>query len=262
MTKKPPIGIEPRNIWEKKRIKALKAAIKRYVDADMEVPIEWVKELNEFCGREKSENKSLDLSNITANREEESVSRDDNIYDLERPKYFNLDTFNSAIAENDRGTMILRSAILASEDVNKNTLMLKNIAGIARNNGKDVIVLCSDERKRSWNKEKAENFTKVKDYVLTIKNNLMNDTVIANTVFILDFGKDSILNYDSNFHLTEDILFLSTISRPHNNYVYLTSNELFTSFEEYISKYELLHHGIYNVYQEKSGKYKLLRDDD
>ena len=70
MLKKTPIGIEPRYIWEKKRIKELKAAIKRYVDADMEVPIEWVTELNEFCGREKSENKSLDLSNITAPREE------------------------------------------------------------------------------------------------------------------------------------------------------------------------------------------------
>lgn len=260
MLKKPPIGIEPRYVWEKKRIKELKSAIKRYIDAGIEVPIEWVTELNEFYRREKSENKFLNLSNVAAPREEKSVSRDDNIYDLERPKYFNLDTFNSAIPENDRGTMILRSAILVSENADKNTLMLKNIAGIARNNGKDVVVLCSDERKKAWEeKEETEDFTKVKDYVLTIKNNLMNDTVIANTVFILDFGKDSILNYDSNFHLTEDTLFLSTISRPHNNYVYLTSNELFTSFEEYISKYELLHHGIYNVYQEKSGKYELLK---
>ena len=32
MLKKTPIGIEPRNIWEKKRIKELKSAIKRYVD--------------------------------------------------------------------------------------------------------------------------------------------------------------------------------------------------------------------------------------
>ena len=166
----------------------------------------------------------------------------------------------TAILENEKkGDAILRSAILASKDVDKNTLMLKNIAGIARNNGKDVVVLCSDERKSAWEKEETEDFTKIKDYVLTIKNNLMNDTVIANTVFILDFGKDSILNYDNNFNVKEDTLFLSTISRLHNNYVYLTSNELFTSFEEFISKYKPLHHGIYDVYQEKSGIYELLK---
>lgn len=182
------------------------------------------------------------------------------IYDSYHPRYFNTDTFKNAILENEKkGDAILRSAILASKDVDKNTLMLKNIAGIARNNGKDVVVLCSDERKSAWEKEETEDFTKIKDYVLTIKNNLMNDTVIANTVFILDFGKDSILNYDNNFNLKEDTLFLSTISRLHNNYVYLTSNELLTSFDEFISKYKPLHHGIYDVYQEKSGIYELLK---
>lgn len=87
------------------------------------------------------------------------------IYDSYHPRYFNTDTFKNAILENEKkGDAILRSAILASKDVDKNTLMLKNIAGIARNNGKDVVVLCSDERKSAWEKEKTEDFTKIKDY--------------------------------------------------------------------------------------------------
>lgn len=75
MLKKPPIGIEPRNIWEKKRIKELKLAIKRYVDADLEVPIEWVTELNEFCRREVSGNKSSESNETTPSKESDTGIR-------------------------------------------------------------------------------------------------------------------------------------------------------------------------------------------
>jgi len=43
---KPPIGIMPENTWKKLRIKELKLAIQRYVDAGLQIPTEWVDEFN------------------------------------------------------------------------------------------------------------------------------------------------------------------------------------------------------------------------
>ena len=43
--KKPPLGIKPRAIWEKERIDEILKAMKRYSDADVRIPAEWVDEL-------------------------------------------------------------------------------------------------------------------------------------------------------------------------------------------------------------------------
>lgn len=263
MLKKPPIGIEPRNIWEKKRIKALKAAIKRYVDADMEVPIEWVKELNEVCGREKSENKSSEL-NETAPRKENATSKSKDIYDSHHPRYFSLDTFKNAIPENEKGDNILRSVILASKDADKNTLMLKNIANVADENGKNVIVFCSDERQCVLEKEDVEEISKIKDYAQAIRQdtaNIKQNDRLMNVMFIFDFGNGSLLDYNSDRQLIEDIYFLAAISRVYNNYVFFTCNEIFTSIERFESKYYPLYI-LFNIYQEESDvcDYEILLD--
>lgn len=46
---KPPIGIMPEFVWIEKRKSELKAAIKRYLEANQHVPIEWIVELNKYC---------------------------------------------------------------------------------------------------------------------------------------------------------------------------------------------------------------------
>jgi hypothetical protein len=48
---KPPIGIEPKNIWLSTRYNALNEAIQRYKDAELVIPIEWVEERNELVKR-------------------------------------------------------------------------------------------------------------------------------------------------------------------------------------------------------------------
>jgi len=45
---KTPIGIEPHNIWKDKRKKDLVDAMKRYIDQNIEIPVEWLKELGDF----------------------------------------------------------------------------------------------------------------------------------------------------------------------------------------------------------------------
>lgn len=264
MLKKPPIGIEPRYIWEKKRIKELKAAIKRYVDAGMEVPIEWITELNEFCRREISGNKPAEL-NETAPRKENSTSKSKDIYDSHHPRYFNLDTFKNAIPENEKGDNILRSVILASKDADKNTLMLKNIASVADENGKNVIVFCSDERQSVWEeKEDVEEISKIKDYAQAIRQdtaNIKQNDRVMNVMFIFDFGNGSLLDYNGNRQLIEDMYFLAAISRVYNNYVLCTCNEIFTSIERFESKYYPLYI-LFNIYQEESDvcDYEILLD--
>lgn len=44
----PPIGIEPKYIWEGKRHTAICEAITRYYQAGLEIPIEWIEEYNQF----------------------------------------------------------------------------------------------------------------------------------------------------------------------------------------------------------------------
>ena len=50
---KPPIGIEPKNVWESIRFKRLKEAMIRYLEADLDLPDEWKEEYNEFIKRLK-----------------------------------------------------------------------------------------------------------------------------------------------------------------------------------------------------------------
>jgi len=48
---KAPIGIISKNIWESIRFQELREAIKRYLDADLQIPIQWIDEYNEFSKR-------------------------------------------------------------------------------------------------------------------------------------------------------------------------------------------------------------------
>tara|TARA_R110000803_G_scaffold184688_1_gene247026 strand:+ start:222 stop:398 length:177 start_codon:yes stop_codon:yes gene_type:complete len=48
---KPPIGIEPKNVWESIRFNNLKEAMIRYLDAGLDLPDEWAEEYNQFIKR-------------------------------------------------------------------------------------------------------------------------------------------------------------------------------------------------------------------
>ena len=45
---KPPLGVMPKYIWDKKRLSDLASAIQRYIDAEKAIPKEWVGEYNEL----------------------------------------------------------------------------------------------------------------------------------------------------------------------------------------------------------------------
>ena len=47
-TDKPPLGVMPKFIWDRKRIASLKEGIKRYLDADKDIPVDWVTEYNDL----------------------------------------------------------------------------------------------------------------------------------------------------------------------------------------------------------------------
>ena len=51
MSKKPPLGLVPRNVHEQNRIFVIEKAIVRYVIAGMPIPVEWVEELVELYKR-------------------------------------------------------------------------------------------------------------------------------------------------------------------------------------------------------------------
>jgi len=55
--KTPPLGIMPKFIWETKRYNALNAAIARYHNAQLVIPVEWVTERNELLLKLKEEYK-------------------------------------------------------------------------------------------------------------------------------------------------------------------------------------------------------------
>ena len=54
---KPPIGITPRGIWLMDRYEKLKSAIKRYMDADLNVSVEWITEFNQLQEELKEDTK-------------------------------------------------------------------------------------------------------------------------------------------------------------------------------------------------------------
>lgn len=45
---KPPLGLMPRYLWERKRRYEVGKAISRYVEADKSIPVEWLDEYNEL----------------------------------------------------------------------------------------------------------------------------------------------------------------------------------------------------------------------
>jgi len=48
---KPPLGLMPQSIWKENRRDEVRAAIRRYIDANHDVPAEWLRELSELsCG--------------------------------------------------------------------------------------------------------------------------------------------------------------------------------------------------------------------
>ena len=50
---KPPIGIMPRDMWDRERQKDLADAMERYLEAGMKIPAEWIEEYNEISDRLK-----------------------------------------------------------------------------------------------------------------------------------------------------------------------------------------------------------------
>jgi len=45
---KPPIGLRPKWVSDKERLNEVRSAIVRYYDAELKIPIEWIKEYNEL----------------------------------------------------------------------------------------------------------------------------------------------------------------------------------------------------------------------
>lgn len=52
-TTKPPLGVMPRDIWNRKRQKELADAMQRYLEAGKSIPREWIDEYNELSDREE-----------------------------------------------------------------------------------------------------------------------------------------------------------------------------------------------------------------
>ena len=52
--KKPPLGVTPRYIHDERRRLGLMDAIVNYMDADEQVPLEWVEEYNELTARKET----------------------------------------------------------------------------------------------------------------------------------------------------------------------------------------------------------------
>ena len=48
---KPPLGVMPRDMWDRERQKDLADAMERYLEAGMKIPAEWIKEYNEISDR-------------------------------------------------------------------------------------------------------------------------------------------------------------------------------------------------------------------
>lgn len=53
---KPPLGVTPRDRWDRKRQDDLAAAMQRYLKAGKKIPKEWLDEYNEISDRQEKEN--------------------------------------------------------------------------------------------------------------------------------------------------------------------------------------------------------------
>lgn len=54
-----PLGVTPRDMWDRKRQEELAAAMERYLEAGEKIPKEWLDEYNEISDRQEKENKTL-----------------------------------------------------------------------------------------------------------------------------------------------------------------------------------------------------------
>ena len=45
-TDRPPLGVTPKFIWDRKRIDMIKNGIKRYINANKAIPVDWITEYN------------------------------------------------------------------------------------------------------------------------------------------------------------------------------------------------------------------------
>ena len=50
---KPPIGLRPKWVSDKERLNEVRDAIVRYYDAELNIPVEWIKEYNELIDSAK-----------------------------------------------------------------------------------------------------------------------------------------------------------------------------------------------------------------
>jgi len=48
---KPPLGIQPRYIWESFRLQELGEAIERYLSVNKTIPLKWIEEFNELVAK-------------------------------------------------------------------------------------------------------------------------------------------------------------------------------------------------------------------
>jgi hypothetical protein len=46
--KKPPIGLKPKFINDEQRLNEVRGAISRYYEAELKIPIDWIKEYNDL----------------------------------------------------------------------------------------------------------------------------------------------------------------------------------------------------------------------
>lgn len=61
MVNKPPLGVVPRDIWDRKRQDDLAAAMQRYLEAGKKIPKEWLDEYNEISDKQEKENRPKTL---------------------------------------------------------------------------------------------------------------------------------------------------------------------------------------------------------
>ena len=52
-TDRPPLGVMPKFICDRKRIDMIKDGIKRYIDANKAIPVDWIEEYNELVRGKK-----------------------------------------------------------------------------------------------------------------------------------------------------------------------------------------------------------------
>jgi hypothetical protein len=61
MKKAPPIGIEPKQVWENQRLLSLRGAIQRYLEAGLRIEPKWIEEYNELSTKYVEQSKKFIL---------------------------------------------------------------------------------------------------------------------------------------------------------------------------------------------------------